>query len=200
MKKLKKSSLKIIIVGEPGVGKTSLVKKFVSGQFAKDYRSSIGTNIFIKKINLKNIGKPTIQLWDIAGQERWISMRRSYYIGAKGVLIVGDLTRKNTFIQIEQFWVPDVRQYCESAPIILLANKNDLDKKLDGKEITTLGEKINPLSIIYTSAKTGENVEKAFKVISEKDLHLLSKAIEQDDETVLIEIVTDPLDVGRLTR
>ena len=168
MKKLKKSSLKIIIVGEPGVGKTSLVKKFVSGQFAKDYRSSIGTNIFIKKINLKSIGKSTIQLWDIAGQERWINMRRSYYVGAKGVLIVGDLTRKNTFVQIEQFWVPDVKQYCESAPIVLLANKNDLDKKISGKEITTLGEKINALSIIYTSAKTGENVEKAFNIISEQ--------------------------------
>jgi small GTP-binding protein len=168
MKKLKKSSLKIIIVGEPGVGKTSLVKKFVSGQFAKDYRSSIGTNIFIKKINLKSIGKSTIQLWDIAGQERWINMRRSYYVGAKGVLIVGDLTRKNTFVQIEQFWVPDVKQYCESAPIVLLANKNDLDKELSEKEIITLGKKINALSIIYTSAKTGENVEKAFKMISEQ--------------------------------
>ncbi|MFW9818919.1 MAG: ADP-ribosylation factor-like protein, partial [Candidatus Thorarchaeota archaeon] len=74
MKKIKKTSLKIIIVGEPAVGKTSLVKKFVSGQFAKDYRSSIGTNIFIKKIELNKIGKITIQLWDIAGQERWINM------------------------------------------------------------------------------------------------------------------------------
>ena len=95
-------------------------------------------------------------------------MRRSYYVGAKGVLIVGDLTRKNTFVQIEQFWVPDVKQYCESAPIVLLANKNDLDKELSEKEIITLGKKINALSIIYTSAKTGENVEKAFKMISEQ--------------------------------
>jgi small GTP-binding protein len=174
MKKLKKPSLKIIIVGEPGVGKTSLVKKFVSGQFVKDYRSSIGTNIFIKKINIKNIGKPTIQLWDIAGQERWINMRRSYYVGAKGVVIVGDLTRKNTFVQVEQFWVQDIRQYCENAPIILLANKNDLEKKLSGKESTILGEKINALSIIYTSAKTGENVEKAFKIISEQVIKRLS--------------------------
>ena len=166
MKKIKKLSLKIIIVGEPAVGKTSLVKKFVSGQFAKDYRSSIGTNIFIKKINLKNIGKVTIQLWDIAGQERWINMRRSYYVGSKGVLIVGDLTRKNTFDQIEEFWVPDIKKYCEIAPIVLLANKNDLDKELNKKEISILGEKINAISTIYTSAKTGENVEIAFKIIS----------------------------------
>jgi len=168
MKKIKKLSLKIIIVGEPAVGKTSLVKKFVSGQFAKDYRSSIGTNIFIKKINLKNIGKVTIQLWDIAGQERWINMRRSYYVGSKGVLIVGDLTRKNTFDQIRHFWVPDIKQHCEVAPIVLLANKNDLEKELSEKEINSLGKEINAISVVYTSAKTGENVEIAFKMISEQ--------------------------------
>jgi len=167
MKKVKKLSIKIIIVGEPAVGKTSLVKKFVSGQFAKDYRSSIGTNIFIKKVNIKNIGRIRIQLWDIAGQERWINMRRSYYVGAKGVLIVGDLTRKNTFDQINHFWVPDIKQYCEKAPVVLIANKTDLEKELSDKEIYSLGKEINAISIIYTSAKTGENVESAFEMIAE---------------------------------
>ncbi len=166
MKKIK-FTLKIIIVGEPAVGKTSLVKKFVSGQFTKDYRSSIGTNIFIKKINLENIGETTIQLWDIAGQERWINMRRSYYSGAKGVLIVGDLTRKNTFDQIVKFWVPDVKQYCELTPIVLIANKNDLKEEINEIEINTLGQQINAIGIFTTSAKTGENVEMAFKIISE---------------------------------
>jgi len=168
MKKVKKLSLKIIIVGEPAVGKTSLVKKFISGQFAKDYRSSIGTNIFIKKIDLKNIGKVTIQLWDIAGQERWINMRHLYYVGAKGVLIVGDLTRKNTFDQINQFWIPDIKQYCELAPIVLIANKSDLKMEVSEKEINYLGKEINAISILFTSAKTGQNVEMAFKIITER--------------------------------
>ncbi|MFX0136954.1 MAG: Rab family GTPase [Candidatus Hodarchaeota archaeon] len=167
MDKIRKYTLKIIIIGEPAVGKTSLVKKFVSGKFTKDYRASIGTNIFIKKIKLENDIDTTIQLWDIAGQERWIKMRRPYYAGARGVLIVGDLTRKNTFDQIEKFWVPDVKQYCDFTPIVLLANKNDLENKLSEIEINSLAEKISALSIIYTSAKTGENVELAFKIISE---------------------------------
>jgi small GTP-binding protein len=174
MKKIKKTSLKIIIVGDPAVGKTSLVKKFVSGQFAKDYRSSIGTNIFIKKIDMNKLGKITIQLWDIAGQERWINMRRSYYIGAKGVLIVGDLTRRNTFDQIKQFWVPDVKLYCELAPIVLIANKNDLKNQVSKNEIDSLGKEINAISTIHTSAKTGENVENAFKIISEQVINNLS--------------------------
>ncbi|MFX0105411.1 MAG: Rab family GTPase [Candidatus Hodarchaeota archaeon] len=168
MDKTKKHTLKIIIIGEPAVGKTSLVKKFVSGKFIKDYRASIGTNIFIKKIKIENDIDTTIQLWDIAGQERWIKMRRPYYAGARGVLIVGDLTRKNTFDQIEKFWVPDVKQFCDITPIILLANKNDLKRELSEVEVNSLGDKINAISIVYTSAKTGENVDLAFKIISEQ--------------------------------
>ena len=167
MNKIKKYTLKIIIIGELAVGKTSLVKKFITGKFSKDYRSSIGTNIFIKKINLKNNGETTLQLWDIAGQERWINLRHSYYTGTKGAIIVADLSRKNTFDQIEKFWVPDFRLYCDIAPIILIANKSDLKKDVDEHEINTLGKNINAKSVFITSAKTGENIELAFQVISE---------------------------------
>lgn len=167
MNKIKKYTLKIIIIGELAVGKTSLVKKFITGKFSKDYRSSIGTNIFIKKINLKNNGETTLQLWDIAGQERWINLRHSYYTGTKGAIIVADLSRKNTFEQIEKFWVPDFRLYCDIAPIILIANKSDLKKDVDEHEINTLGKNINAKSVFITSAKTGENIELAFQVISE---------------------------------
>ncbi len=168
MSKTIKYTLKIIVIGEPAVGKTSLVKKFITGQFTKDYRSSIGTNIFTKELKLEKNIDIKIQLWDIAGQERWISMRPSYYSGAKGIIIVGDLTRRNTFDQIEKFWIPDVKQYCAQAPIILLANKNDLGTELSEKEIFSLEKKINAISIIRTSAKTGENVELVFKLISEE--------------------------------
>lgn len=167
MNKIKKYTLKIIIIGEPAVGKTSLVKKFITGRFTKDYRSSIGTNIFTKNIKLEENNEIKMQLWDIAGQERWIIMRPSYYVGAKGVIIVGDLTRKNTFEQIEKFWIPDVKKYCIDAPIILLANKTDLGTELSETEINSLKKKINVISIIQTSAKTGENVDLAFKIISE---------------------------------
>jgi len=168
-----KFTLKIIIIGEPAVGKTSLVKKFVSGQFTKDYRSSIGTNIFTKKILLKKKTEVTLQLWDIAGQERWVNIRRPYYAGAKGVIIVGDLTRNNTFDQIEKFWVPDLTQDYSLIPIILLANKSDLSNKIEKQWINSLGERINTSSIIFTSAKTGENVESAFKLIAEQAIKYL---------------------------
>ncbi|MFX1307423.1 MAG: Rab family GTPase [Promethearchaeota archaeon] len=172
MERTKKYTLKIIIIGEPAVGKTSLVKKFISGQFSKDYRSSIGTNIFAKKIKLENDIDTSLQLWDIAGQERWTNMRHLYYAGAKGVIIVGDLTRRSTFDQIERFWVPDVNKYCNLAPILLLANKCDLESQISNTEIISVGERINALSIFNTSAKTGENVESAFKIISKKAIKI----------------------------
>jgi len=175
MNKIKKFTLKIIIIGESAVGKTSLVKKFISGKFTKDYRSSIGTNIFIKKLNLKDSIDTTLQLWDIAGQERWTNMRHSYYAGAKGAIIVADLSRKNTFDQIEKFWVPDVRLHCEIIPIILLANKSDLKRDIDDSEIYSLGKKIDAQAVLITSVKTGENVELAFQVISEHAIKTLNK-------------------------
>ncbi|MFW9940001.1 MAG: Rab family GTPase [Candidatus Thorarchaeota archaeon] len=171
MNNTKKIKLKVIIIGEPAVGKTSLVKKFVSGQFSKDYRTSIGTNIYTKKLSLEKDRDVILQLWDIAGQERWINMRHSYYSGAKGVIIVGDLTRKNTFNQIEKFWVPDINQYCSLAPIILIANKIDLSSELNEQEINSLGTRINAKSEFFTSAKTGENVELAFRMISKQAIH-----------------------------
>ncbi|MFW9936440.1 MAG: Rab family GTPase [Candidatus Thorarchaeota archaeon] len=158
--------LKIIILGEPGVGKTSLVKKFVSGQFSKDYRASIGTNIFIKKLNLNKDKSVVVYIWDIAGQERWINMRRLYYRGAHGVLIVGDLTRRNTFDQLQKFWNPDLLSHCTNIPKILIANKNDLNYEVHESEIKEIGKVLEVKKTLFTSAKNGENVEKSFELIS----------------------------------
>ena len=96
--------IKVIIIGEAGVGKTSLVKKFVSGRFTSDYRVSIGANLFVKDLILNSDIDVSIQIWDIAGQEKWVKMRHLYYKGAHGALIVGDLTRGNTFEQLKEFW------------------------------------------------------------------------------------------------
>jgi small GTP-binding protein len=139
----------------------------VSGRFSADYKVSIGTNMFIKEVDLDSGVKVKIHLWDIAGQERWTQMRHIYYKGSQGVIIVGDLTRKYTFKQIEEFWYPDIEKYCKKVPCILLANKNDLIKNITKEEVESYSVRVKAKSIMYTSAKTGTNVEKAFKFISE---------------------------------
>jgi small GTP-binding protein len=159
--------IKVIIIGEPGVGKTSLVKKFVSGRFTRDYRVSIGANLFVKDLTLNSDVEVTIQIWDIAGQEKWVKMRHLYYKGAHGALIVGDVTRENTFEQLKEFWNPDLSQFCGDIPKILVVNKVDLHPIISNNEIDNLAHKINVNTTIFTSAKNGKNVEKAFRKIAE---------------------------------
>jgi len=159
--------LKVIIIGDAGVGKTSLVKKFISGHFSQDYKASIGTNLYATNLSLKSGDKVSIQVWDIAGQEKWIKMRHMYYRGTHGALIVGDLTRRNTFEQLADFWIPDLEKYCGEIPKILVANKVDLDSIISNNDIEKLAQAINVKATFFTSAKNGQNVEKAFLLIAE---------------------------------
>jgi Ras-related protein Rab-32 len=159
--------IKVIIIGEAGVGKTSLVKKFVSGRFTSDYRVSIGANLFVKELILNSDIEVSIQIWDIAGQEKWVKMRHLYYRGAHGALIVGDLTRGNTFEQLKDFWNQDLKKYCGDIPKILVVNKIDLDPILSNNDIEKLAQNINVKATVFTSAKNGQNVEEAFHQIAE---------------------------------
>ena len=159
--------IKVIVIGEAGVGKTSLVKRFVSGHFTRDYRASIGANLFIKELKLNSDKIVSIQIWDIAGQERWKKMRHLYYRGAHGALVVGDLTRENTFEQLKEFWNQDLNKYCEEIPKILVVNKVDLESIISNNDIEKLAQAINVKATIFTSAKNGQNVEKAFYQIAE---------------------------------
>jgi small GTP-binding protein len=158
--------IKIIIIGDPGVGKTSLVKQFISEKFSKDYRITIGTNIFTKKLILTTGETIKMQLWDIAGQERWVKMRHLYYSGAHGVMMVADLTRRKTFEQLAKFWRQDLIDHCENAPIILIANKNDLIHQIKKKEIEIIRYNIGASCFFNTSAKDGTNVNKSFEILA----------------------------------
>jgi len=160
--------IKVIIIGEAGVGKTSLVKKFVSGRFTSDYRVSIGANLFVKELSLNSDTDVSIQIWDIAGQEKWVKMRHLYYRGAHGALIVGDLTRGKTFEQLKEFWNQDLKKYCGEIPKILVVNKVDMDPIISNNDIEKLAQVINVKATIFTSAKNGQNVEKAFHQIAEE--------------------------------
>jgi Ras-related protein Rab-32 len=168
---------KVIIIGEAGVGKTSLIKRFVSGRFTSDYRVSIGANLFVKDLILNSDIDVSIQIWDIAGQEKWVKMRHLYYKGAHGALIVGDLSRGNTFEQLKEFWNPELKKFCGDIPKILVVNKVDLKHIVSNSDIKKLAQNINVNATIFTSAKNGQNVEEAFRQIA--DEIITSKLIEK---------------------
>ncbi|MHA1368374.1 MAG: GTP-binding protein [Promethearchaeota archaeon] len=167
-----KFKLKIVIIGEHAAGKTSLIKAFVEQKFSADYRPTIGTNIFIKKLKIGN-SEITLTCWDIAGQERWTSMRPLYYKGSSGAFIIGDLTRKSTFEQIKKFWAPDLKKHAgEDVPIVLIANKVDLEHEVTEEEIEQCAKDIGAIKAVKTSAKTGQNVNESFLDLTKAILNL----------------------------
>lgn len=158
---------KICMLGDPAVGKTSLVRRYVLDVFTDDYIPSIGMKVTKKQILLnKGSMALTLMIWDILGSktDRFDSI---YYKGVKGALIVCDVTRKKTFDGIPR-WMSGLFDITEEIPVIILANKIDLDWEIQDIE-QNLKEYIRNynVQILFTSAKTGENVENAFLSLAE---------------------------------
>jgi small GTP-binding protein len=157
--------VKITILGEPNVGKTSLVSKYCKDQFPSEYRTTLGADFSTKTLKYK--GKTVeMVLWDIAGTTDFEIERMSdYYLeGSNGYLLVFDLTSIESFQKMKS-WHDKAGRICGNIPFIILGNKNDLKEYI---EVDTTNqdqnlEKNYNARIIKTSAKTGENVENAMK-------------------------------------
>jgi small GTP-binding protein len=166
-------SFKVAIIGDTGVGKTSLINKFISNRFEKDYISTIGVNILLKDLELvhgKDKGEYLIQLmlWDIGGQEKYTKIRHMFYQGANAVIVVYDITRPASFLVVPEF-LQDMEEFLQrKIPIIILGNKLDLKemRRVEQENGEKLKETTNALGFFETSAKTGENVEQSFKIIA----------------------------------
>ena len=164
--------LKILIIGDAAVGKTSLVRKFITFKFSVDYKKTIGCDVYTKNIQIDD-EIVTLLLWDIAGQKSWQSFRNIYYKGAHGAIVMFDLTRYNTFNPNIEHWIKELWDYTGLVPIILIGNKVDLIDLRDvrKKDPKKYSEAIN-CKYIETSAKTGENVDDAFHYITRKIINI----------------------------
>ncbi|MHA1263863.1 MAG: Rab family GTPase [Candidatus Helarchaeota archaeon] len=159
---LKVFRFKIIICGDPEVGKTSLVLRFTDRAFRRTYLPTLGVNISEKFIIYNQYAVQFI-FWDIAGQTKFQIIRKHFYNGAHGLLLVFDLTRLNTFQNLRG-WFKDIQTYVGSEiKGLLLGNKNDLieQREISPTQISKLAY-IFKLPVIETSALTGNNVEAAF--------------------------------------
>jgi len=172
---------KVVLLGAPAVGKTSLVFRFVQNRFKDEYITTLGADFLIKEITFEKIKlKVKLLLWDIGGQKRWADIRPTYLTGADGAIIAFDLTRKRTFEEVPQ-WIEDLNKYCltdDKVPHVLVGNKHDLEdlelREVDKKTIDDY-LKNNKSHYFSTSAKTGENVERMFQVATFEILKHKSK-------------------------
>lgn len=158
---------KIIVCGDPAVGKTSTILRFTDRAFKKVYVPTIGTNIVEKYIRIKN-ARVEFVLWDIAGQGKFQKMRKHFYTGADGELLIFDLTRPDTFNDIANWYQDITSNLNRKLPGFILGNKSDLvdQRAVNSEEISQLANKLG-LEYVEISALSGENVDEAFYKLAE---------------------------------
>ncbi len=157
---------KILLLGDGAVGKTSLIRKFVTDQFDDKYIASIGTKVTKKVINFKlkdDELKLTLLIWDILGQSDFKGVIGASFYGASGAFLVADMTRRPTLENLKKVWLPRVEEVAKDLPIVFLGNKADLkgDYAFREKDISELAATYEAPHFL-TSAKTGLNVNMAF--------------------------------------
>ena len=168
--------LKLLIIGDSAVGKTSMLLKYTDNFFPESHLATIGVEFKTKEVEYNGY-KIELQIWDTAGQERFKSITKSFFRNANGIIFVYDITQKNSFKNVKD-WIKDSEANDYGFQRILVGNKIDLQNKRevlleDAKE---WADKKN-LEVIEASAKTGANIDKA--VMKLIDLILQNKTNEE---------------------
>uniref|UniRef100_A0A1A8RM79 small monomeric GTPase n=1 Tax=Nothobranchius rachovii TaxID=451742 RepID=A0A1A8RM79_9TELE len=162
------TTLKILIIGESGVGKSSLLLRFTDDTFDPEQSATIGVDFKVKTISVDG-NKAKLAIWDTAGQERFRTLTPSYYRGAQGVILVYDVTRRETFTKLDN-WLNELETYCTRNDLVkmLVGNKIDKEKhEVDRAEGLKFARKHSTL-FIEASAKTKDGVQCAFEELVEK--------------------------------
>ncbi len=159
--------LKVILAGEGGVGKTTLLHRYVSNTFLEQTRMTIGVEFFLKELVLNN-REVVLQIWDFGGQERFRFLLHSYVLGAKGALLMFDLTRPLTLENLCE-WVEICRKHDPGLPILFVGTKLDLKDQITVEDdyVLELKEKYNLFDYVKVSSKNGENVHEAFEILAD---------------------------------
>ena len=174
---------KIILIGSSGVGKSSILQRYIQKTFNDSYASTIGVDFFMKSINIGE--KPIkLQIWDTAGTEKFRSITTGYYRGADAAFVVFDLSSKTSFKAVSE-WIENYYKYKNpdsEKNVVLIGNKVDLvDKREVTQEEAENYVKDNNIFYFETSAKEGKNIEECFNFMAEK---LLEQYENKDNELV----------------
>eukprot|EP00826_Nyctotherus_ovalis_P022723 TRINITY_DN1755_c0_g1_i8.p1 TRINITY_DN1755_c0_g1~~TRINITY_DN1755_c0_g1_i8.p1 ORF type:complete len:199 (-),score=37.40 TRINITY_DN1755_c0_g1_i8:145-741(-) len=180
LKKDTQYSMKMLLLGDSGVGKTAVIKRFVKGVFIPNYVCTIGIDYEIQYIFL-NGKKVKLQIWDTAGQERFRTITRSLYKIAEGIILVYDCTKQESFENVHR-WIKQIENHsCPDTTVILIGNKSDSVKKVvdefNGQELADHYK----IKFFETSAKENKNINEAFYCIANDVLQKKSASETQLD-------------------
>lgn len=164
---------KITLFGPGGVGKTSLLIRYIKDYFNPDLKQTIGSNFLIKDVELED-KQVRLLLWDIGGQEQFSKLRTIYFKGSNAALGVYDVTSPQSLLKLPG-WVSSIKKTVKKTiPMVVLGNKIDLERKVEKSEAEDLSKRLN-CEYLETSAKTGENVEIAFEKIARACLETINE-------------------------
>ncbi|RMF35264.1 MAG: GTP-binding protein [Chloroflexi bacterium] len=155
--------LKVVVAGDGGVGKTSLIRRYCTGKFQESRIMTIGVDFQIQVVDL---GDRTVKLsiWDIAGQERFGSFRASFYRGARAVALVYDVTDPISLRNLP-LWQAEIAKVAPQARFVVVGNKIDLERKVPREKVEAWVREIG-LPYLETSALTGEGVQAFFTTLA----------------------------------
>jgi small GTP-binding protein len=177
---------KIVLLGDSGVGKTSLIRRFVFDKFEDSYITTIGCKVTKKDLVINKGEKDvniSLMIWDVLGRAGYTAVHTRSFVGVHGAFLVADLTRKETLNSLERYWIPLLFSVCENVPLAFACNKSDLvnEYAFEPEEMVAMASRYNigiedslssNLKSCYsTSAKTGENVETIFESLGHLVLH-----------------------------
>ena len=161
---------KIVMLGDGAVGKTAMTTRFTQNFFEADYKRTIGADFAVKRMDIPDIdAHVTLQCWDLAGQPRFEFVRQGFYRGSRGGLLLYDVTRRRTFLNIDRWKEEAFVNIGKEIPIVLVANKIDLvDSRVVSEKDGKTYAKEQGFIYVESSALTGVNVEKAYVNLCKK--------------------------------
>ena len=166
-------AVKVVLLGEAGVGKTCIISQFTENKFDQNVLSSLSAQFVSKTIEYLDFGKAIkFDIWDTVGQERFRSMAKIFYKDAKVIIFVYDITSQKTFDALQKYWYNEIKNNCNETPVIaLVGNKTDLyaEQKVEPSVAREFADKIGAIFQL-TSAKKNEGIPNLFDNIGKKYL------------------------------